>query len=99
MNTTVCLAGGPRAGGSPEAQQPPCHPVATAEAAELGEPLAMAAPNSVAQGPQSAARAKGPRAPSDPSPGGEKKINTGEKNTKKFIANYYNNLLKQTACE
>lgn len=29
----------------------------------------------------------------------KKKINTGEKNTKKFIANYYNNLLKQTACE
>lgn len=75
--------------------------MATAEAAELGEPLAMVAPSPspVAQGPQSAACAKGPRAPSNPSPGGEKKINTGEKNTKKFIANYYNNLLKQTACE
>lgn len=96
MNTTVCLAGG-----SPYAQQPPSHPGATAEAAELGEPLAIAvpSPSPVAKSPQSAARAKGPCAPSDPSPGGEKKINTGEKNTKKFIANYYNNLLKQTACE
>lgn len=30
-------------------------------------------PSPVAQGPQSAACAKGPRAPSNPSPGGEKK--------------------------
>lgn len=44
LNTTVCLAGRPRAGGgSPYAQQPPCHYLAIAEAAELGEPLATAA--------------------------------------------------------